>query len=766
MRKFLIAILVCFSVICLAAMTACSDGGDSGSDIGNNSASKSEIISETTSETVSETETADESESETTDESQSESQSENEPEVPVEVGYKIEVYAETLDGTFVKTALDKTGTAGDTVVITAAILQAANVIPKGYNFDETDERNVLSGTLEENKSLSLTVYLKLKEYEVVFKNEDGTVLQSGKVKHGATPSYSGTPEKEADKTYTYEFKSWDKEIVVCEEHATYTAVYTAKYIDYTITFDFANGEDALTTNYHYGDPVTVPANPTKEGYTFLGWDKEIAATCDGNATYTAGYAENVEYTVKHVKKSVFGYSEVMETEQKSGHKQTDVTTFKKEYDDLVYIDYSLGDTETVVEFYYGADGITYNTPNFTATGFDDAGSYTEKGKVTDGDRVYDNVYEASVTAGTGTAMLNIAYGDNVGKYLFLPIKQNYNYVGGDLQFIDGKGVYHNANDYPLWFDKNGNAIVYSTSNTDWMVMAVLLTEADYPKDGALNLNLFLWRLGTVQIGEYSFVSQDDFNAMFSVTYNTVNHYLRNIDGSFTLVETENNVTCIGHPTAKNYSAHVYSTATVIDGVCNMFYEYEEITFNTPNFAATGFDRVGGYVEKGTIEDGTSIRYNVYEATVNSGAGEARLNIAYGNNTGKWLLLPIKQTYSLVNSALQFIDGNGGWHTDDNYPTWFDINGATITYDSSYTGWKIMAVYLDSTSFPANGALNVNFFLWNLGAVQIGEYAFVTQEQLNLLGYYSGSETSDIQVNGWVAPESYSDDMLEKSRRRA
>ena len=144
MRKFLIAILVCFSVICLAAMTACSDGGDSGSDIGNNSASQSEIISETTSETVSETETADESESETTDESQSESQSENEPEVPVEVGYKIEVYAETLDGTFVKTALDKTGTAGDTVVITAAILQAAIVIPKGYNFDETDERNVLS----------------------------------------------------------------------------------------------------------------------------------------------------------------------------------------------------------------------------------------------------------------------------------------------------------------------------------------------------------------------------------------------------------------------------------------------------------------------------------------------------------------------------------------------------------------------------------------------------------------------------------------------
>ena len=442
--------------------------------------------------------------------------------------------------------------------------------------------------------------------------------------------------------------------------------------------------------------------------------------------------------------------------------ETDVTYVgtptAKTYANRVYSSMTI--TDTVCDMFYEFDGITFNTPNFTTINFG-SGTYTEIGTVENETSIRNNVYEGKMVDGTSSAFLSIAYGDNTGKWLLLPIKQNYSYVGDKLQFIDGKGNYYTDNNYPKWYDTNGMEITYDTARTDWMIMAIYLDETYYPANGALSANFFVWRLGTVRIGEYTFVTSEQIETLFATTYSTVNHYARNIDGSFTLVETENNVTCIGLPTAKNYSAHVYSTATVIDGVCNMFYEYEEITFNTPNFAATGFDGVGGYVEKGTIEDGTSIRYNVYEATVNSGVSEARLNIAYGNNTGKWLLLPIKQTYSLVNSELQFIDGSGGWHTDNNYPTWLDINGATITYDSSYTGWKIMAVYLDSTSFPANGALNVNFFLWNLGAIQIGEYAFVTQEQLNLLGYYSGSETSDIQVNGWVAPESYSDDMLEK-----
>ena len=53
--------------------------------------------------------------------------------------------------------------------------------------------------------------------------------------------------------------------------------------------------------YHYGDGVSVPADPVrgddeKYTYTFTGWDKEITS-CAGNAEYTAVYSQT-EKTVK------------------------------------------------------------------------------------------------------------------------------------------------------------------------------------------------------------------------------------------------------------------------------------------------------------------------------------------------------------------------------------------------------------------------------------------------------------------------------------
>ena len=41
--------------------------------------------------------------------------------------------------------------------------------------------------------------------------------------------------------------------------------------------------------YHYGDQVTIPADPAApEGFEFTGWDKEVT-DCQGNATYTATF---------------------------------------------------------------------------------------------------------------------------------------------------------------------------------------------------------------------------------------------------------------------------------------------------------------------------------------------------------------------------------------------------------------------------------------------------------------------------------------------
>ena len=47
---------------------------------------------------------------------------------------------------------------------------------------------------------------------------------------------------------------------------------------YTITFDTNGGSEIAPITQDYGTAITAPANPTREGYTFIGWDKAIPET--------------------------------------------------------------------------------------------------------------------------------------------------------------------------------------------------------------------------------------------------------------------------------------------------------------------------------------------------------------------------------------------------------------------------------------------------------------------------------------------------------
>ena len=47
---------------------------------------------------------------------------------------------------------------------------------------------------------------------------------------------------------------------------------------YTITFDTNGGSEIAPITQDYGTTITAPAAPTREGYTFIGWDREIPTT--------------------------------------------------------------------------------------------------------------------------------------------------------------------------------------------------------------------------------------------------------------------------------------------------------------------------------------------------------------------------------------------------------------------------------------------------------------------------------------------------------
>ena len=61
---------------------------------------------------------------------------------------------------------------------------------------------------------------------------------------------------------------------------------------YTITFDTAGGSEIAPITQEYGTQIAVPEAPTREGYTFIGWDREIPTTMPAeNITLTARWKD-------------------------------------------------------------------------------------------------------------------------------------------------------------------------------------------------------------------------------------------------------------------------------------------------------------------------------------------------------------------------------------------------------------------------------------------------------------------------------------------
>lgn len=64
-----------------------------------------------------------------------------------------------------------------------------------------------------------------------------------------------------------------------------------KINQYTITFDTNGGSDIAPITQDYGTEITAPDNPTRKGYTFKGWDKEIPETMPAEKHYNHGTVE-------------------------------------------------------------------------------------------------------------------------------------------------------------------------------------------------------------------------------------------------------------------------------------------------------------------------------------------------------------------------------------------------------------------------------------------------------------------------------------------
>lgn len=126
---------------------------------------------------------------------------------------------------------------------------------------------------------------------VTFQSEGGSEVAS-QIRANAPAAQPDNPTKEGHTFigwYNGEEK-WNFADAVTKA-LTLTAKWTANR--YTITFKPENGGQNIVIKQDYGTAITAPANPTKTGYTFAGWDKTIPSTMPaGDMTITARWTEN------------------------------------------------------------------------------------------------------------------------------------------------------------------------------------------------------------------------------------------------------------------------------------------------------------------------------------------------------------------------------------------------------------------------------------------------------------------------------------------
>ena len=167
----------------------------------------------------------------------------------------------------------------------------ADFTKTGYTFTGWDAEIPAKIPTEDK---TFTAQWKINQYTITFKlgnGEDDVVKKQDYDTALETP----TPTRTG-----YTFKGWDETVPskIPAADKTFTAQWEIN--QYTMTFKLANGEADVVKKQDYDSELTAPADFTKTGYTFTGWDAEIPAKIPAeDKTFTAQWKIN-QYTVKFV----------------------------------------------------------------------------------------------------------------------------------------------------------------------------------------------------------------------------------------------------------------------------------------------------------------------------------------------------------------------------------------------------------------------------------------------------------------------------------
>ena len=144
----------------------------------------------------------------------------------------------------------------------------------------------------QNEALTLYPVWNTNKYTITFDTNGGSEIAPITQDYGTEITAPANPTRKG-----YTFKGWDKEIPKTMPAENITVKAQWKINQYTITFDTNGGSDIAPITQDYGTEITAPDNPTRKGYTFKGWDKEIPETMPAeNITITARWKDTEKPT--------------------------------------------------------------------------------------------------------------------------------------------------------------------------------------------------------------------------------------------------------------------------------------------------------------------------------------------------------------------------------------------------------------------------------------------------------------------------------------
>ena len=160
---------------------------------------------------------------------------------------------------------------------------------KGYTFKGWDKEIPETMPAE---NMTVKAQWEINQYTIAFDINGGSEIAPITQDYGTEITAPDNPTRKG-----YTFKGWDKEIPKTMPAENITVKAQWKINQYTITFDTNGGSDIAPITQDYGTEITAPDNPTRKGYTFKGWDKEIPETMPAeNITITARWKDTEKPT--------------------------------------------------------------------------------------------------------------------------------------------------------------------------------------------------------------------------------------------------------------------------------------------------------------------------------------------------------------------------------------------------------------------------------------------------------------------------------------